>query len=97
MHLISIIPAALTFALTYASAIAANIPRSLTPEPATTAERAIEKRNSPALIGYNADPNIAVFGDTYYIYPTTDGFPSWGGQTFYWWKSVRVAPQSLAL
>jgi hypothetical protein len=27
----------------------------------------------PALPGYHADPHIAVFGDTYYIYPTTDG------------------------
>jgi hypothetical protein len=43
---------------------------------------------SPALKGYNADPNIAVFGNTYYIYPTTDGYDGWGGQTFYTWKSV---------
>jgi beta-xylosidase len=42
---------------------------------------------SPVLPGYNADPNIAVFGDSYYIYPTTDGVPGWGGSTFYVWKS----------
>ncbi|GAB2628415.1 family 43 glycosylhydrolase [Streptomyces capparidis] len=42
---------------------------------------------TPVLPGYNADPNIAVFGDTYYIYPTTDGFPGWGGTTFHAWSS----------
>lgn len=42
---------------------------------------------SPVLPGLYADPNIAVFGDTYYIYATTDGFPGWGGKQFYVWKS----------
>ncbi|KAI0505377.1 Arabinanase/levansucrase/invertase [Xylaria bambusicola] len=95
MHLISVIPAALTFTLTCACAVTASIPRPLISVPTKTAERAskraIEKRDSPALVGYNADPNIAVFRGTYYIYPTTDGFPSWGGQTFYWWKSTDLA------
>lgn len=54
--------------------------------------REVVRRDSPALAGYNADPNIAVFGDTYYIYPTTDGYPGWDGQTFYWWKSVSYVP-----
>ncbi len=45
---------------------------------------------SPVLPGYNADPNIAVFGDTYYLYPTTDGFPGWGGKDFYVWKSKNL-------
>ncbi|KAH8164923.1 hypothetical protein CIB48_g3329 [Xylaria polymorpha] len=58
---------------------------------ATKKARGVVKRDSPVLAGYNADPNIAVFGDTYYIYPTTDGFPGWGGQTFYWWKSTDLA------
>ncbi|KAI3316954.1 glycoside hydrolase family 43 protein [Xylariaceae sp. AK1471] len=69
-------------------------PRHGTVMPITAAELsritsayAKKKENSPVLPGYNADPNIAVFGDTYYIYPTTDGYPGWGGQTFYWWKS----------
>ncbi|KAI1115546.1 glycosyl hydrolase [Nemania sp. NC0429] len=53
--------------------------------------REIMRRDSPVLAGYNADPNIAVFGDRYYIYPTTDGYPGWGGQTFYWWKSTDLA------
>ncbi|KAH0375470.1 Arabinanase/levansucrase/invertase, partial [Aureobasidium melanogenum] len=41
----------------------------------------------PVLKGYFADPNIAVFNKTYYIYATTDGFPGWGGQVFYAWSS----------
>ena len=45
------------------------------------------KMRSPSLPGYYADPNIAVFGDNYYIYPTSDGYPGWGGQEFYVWKS----------
>jgi beta-xylosidase len=47
----------------------------------------IVARNSPVLPGLYADPNIAIFGDHYYIYATTDGFPGWGGQVFYSWKS----------
>ncbi|MBB5897848.1 family 43 glycosylhydrolase [Kutzneria kofuensis] len=42
---------------------------------------------SPVLPGFNADPNIVAFGDTYYIYPTTDGFPGWSGTTFSAWSS----------
>lgn len=42
---------------------------------------------SPVLPGYNADPNIVAFGDTYYIYPTTDGYESWSGTTFSVWSS----------
>ena len=34
------------------------------------------------LPGLNADPNIVRFGDTYYIYPTTDGFAGWSGTKF---------------
>ncbi|GAA2645727.1 family 43 glycosylhydrolase [Streptomyces vastus] len=43
--------------------------------------RALEMR-SPVLPGLNADPNIVRFGDTFYIYPTTDGFPGWSGTQF---------------
>ncbi len=42
---------------------------------------------SPVLPGLYADPNIAVFGDTYYIYATSDGYAGWGGKDFYVWKS----------
>ncbi|MFI6007873.1 family 43 glycosylhydrolase [Streptomyces sp. NPDC051243] len=37
---------------------------------------------SPVLPGLNADPNIVRFGDTFYLYPTTDGFPGWSGTQF---------------
>ncbi|MBE4741211.1 family 43 glycosylhydrolase [Streptomyces sp. ND05-3B] len=37
---------------------------------------------SPVLPGLTADPNIVRFGDTYYIYPTTDGFAGWSGTKF---------------
>jgi beta-xylosidase len=53
---------------------------------ATWTFEAVEMR-SPVLPGLYADPNIAVFGDTYYIYATSDGYPSWGGRDFYVWKS----------
>ncbi|WP_328988496.1 family 43 glycosylhydrolase [Kribbella sp. NBC_01245] len=45
---------------------------------------------SPVLPGYYADPNIARFGDTYYLYVTTDGFAGWGGKDFYVWKSKNL-------
>ncbi|KAH6629264.1 glycosyl hydrolase [Boeremia exigua] len=65
---------------------------SLTSTSATSAKKTrnsnnIVARDSPVLPGYYADPNIAVFGDTYYIYATTDGTPGWGGNTFYVWSS----------
>ncbi|WP_342002122.1 family 43 glycosylhydrolase [Microbacterium sp. LWH7-1.2] len=61
------------------------------PDGATTAwtiEAQVMK--SPVLPGLYADPNIAVFGDTYYIYATSDGLPGWGGKTFYSWKSKNL-------
>ena len=45
---------------------------------------------SPVLPGYNADPNIVRFGDTYWIYATTDGFPGWSGTTFKTWSSTDL-------
>lgn len=70
-------------------------PRHGTVIPVTAAELASltstgttpTKRDSPVLPGYYADPNIAVFGDTYYIYATTDGTPGWGGNQFFVWSS----------
>ena len=35
------------------------------------------QRGNAVLDGYYADPNIAVFGGKYYIYPTTDGGTGW--------------------
>ncbi|NHC44917.1 family 43 glycosylhydrolase [Motilibacter aurantiacus] len=51
--------------------------------------RAVQMR-TPVLPGLYADPNIAVFGDTFYIYATTDGTPGWGGKDFYVWKSKNL-------
>ncbi|MBS1906442.1 MAG: family 43 glycosylhydrolase [Actinobacteria bacterium] len=45
---------------------------------------------TPVLPGLYADPNIAVFGDTYYLYATTDGTPGWGGKDFYVWSSKNL-------
>jgi len=42
---------------------------------------------SPVLPGLYADPNIAVFGDTFYLYPTTDGFDGWSGTQFHAFSS----------
>jgi len=50
----------------------------------------IHRRDSPVLAGFNADPNIVVFGDTFYIYPTSDGL-NWEGKSFYVWKSTNLA------
>ena len=38
---------------------------------------------NPILKGLYADPDIIKSDDTYYIYPTTDGFDGWGGYQFY--------------
>ncbi|MBI9016366.1 MAG: family 43 glycosylhydrolase [Phycisphaerae bacterium] len=46
---------------------------------------------SPALPGTNADPHIACFDGTYYIYPTTDGFDGWGASSFSCWSSNDLA------
>lgn len=62
---------------------------TLTPasgEPVTWTLRAVEMR-SPVIPGLYADPNVFVWGDTYYIYATTDGFAGWGGKEFYVWSS----------
>ena len=38
---------------------------------------------NPILKGLYADPDIIKWQDTYYIYPTSDGFDGWGGYEFY--------------
>ncbi|MFF4629272.1 family 43 glycosylhydrolase [Streptomyces griseorubiginosus] len=45
---------------------------------------------SPVLPGLNADPNIVRFGDTFYLYPTTDGFPGWSGTQFKAYSSTDL-------
>jgi xylan 1,4-beta-xylosidase len=41
---------------------------------------------NPIIPGYYADPSVKKFGNTYYLYVTTDGYPPYGneGQTFVW-------------
>ena len=46
---------------------------------------------NPILSGYNADPQIAMFGGKFYIYPTTDGFANWLGTKFHAWSSPDLA------
>jgi len=43
----------------------------------------------PILGGYTADPAIRVFGDTYYIYPTSDR-PNWNTTEFAVWSSRNL-------
>jgi large repetitive protein len=45
---------------------------------------------SPSLPGLNADPNIVRFGDTFYLYPTTDGFEGWSGTQFKAYSSTDL-------
>ncbi|GIE85252.1 family 43 glycosylhydrolase [Actinoplanes regularis] len=42
---------------------------------------------SPVLPGLYADPNITVFGDTFWMYPTNDGFAGWSGTRFHAFSS----------
>ncbi|KAF2158453.1 glycoside hydrolase family 43 protein [Zasmidium cellare ATCC 36951] len=71
-------------------------PRHGTVLPITAAElqrltsSQLKKRESALIPGLYADPNIAIFGNEYYIYPTTDGYPGWGGNQFYVWKSSNL-------
>lgn len=51
--------------------------------------RAVQMR-SPVLPGLYADPNIAEFDGTYYLYATTDGVAGWGGKEFYVWTSTNL-------
>ena len=41
-----------------------------------------EDRGNPVLNGYYADPNLCIFGDTFYLYPTTDGGTGWNSSSF---------------
>ncbi|MDR6881363.1 family 43 glycosylhydrolase [Bacillus sp. 3255] len=42
------------------------------------------------LPGQYADPDIAKFGDRYYLYPTTDGFKNWSGTQFHVFSSADM-------
>lgn len=45
---------------------------------------------SPVLSGVYADPNIAVFNNRFYIYPTTDGTTGWRSTAFTCWSSANL-------
>jgi beta-xylosidase len=45
---------------------------------------------SPLISGYYADPNIVRFGDTYYMYGTTDGFSGWATKSFKVYSSTNL-------
>jgi len=49
--------------------------------------------NNPVLNGFYADPQVLYSQKTnkYYIYPTTDGFPNWGGYSFNAFSSDDLA------
>ena len=58
------------------------------PVPGMGAESSVPQQPPPAVLpGVNADPTIAVFGDTYYLYPTTDGTEGWMSTFFRCWSS----------
>ena len=54
-----------------------------------TAFAAAPQAPKPVLEGYTADPSIRVFGDTYYIYPTSDK-PNWQTTDFSVWSSKNL-------
>lgn len=52
--------------------------------------RAFGSNANPVLPGYNADPQVALFDDTFYIYPTTDGFANWASTSFSVFSSTNL-------
>jgi beta-xylosidase len=51
---------------------------------------AISGTNNPVLPGLFADPNVVIFDDTFYIYPTTDGVADWGATSFSAFSSTNL-------
>lgn len=45
---------------------------------------------NPVLEGQYADPDIDVFGDTYYLYTTSDGYSGWSGTKFHVFSSKNL-------
>jgi hypothetical protein len=58
-----------------------------TPAPATAGQ--LQPAPRPLLEGFTADPSIRVFGDTYYLYPTSDK-PHWQTTDFSVWTSKNL-------
>ena len=49
--------------------------------------KAAQIANNPVLPGMYADPDIDILGDRFWIFPTTDGTPGWGGSQFHAFSS----------
>ena len=47
----------------------------------------LKEKKNPVLKGLFADPDMAFHNGTYYLYPTTDGFPGWSGWQFHVFSS----------
>ena len=56
---------------------------------APAAKASVTPTPAPALEGFTADPAIRVFGDTYYLYPTSDK-PHWQTTDFSVWTSSNL-------
>ena len=48
------------------------------------------RRQNPVLHGLYADPDMLKYKDTYYLYPTTDGFANWSGTQFHAFSSENL-------
>ena len=56
----------------------------LTAHPSTPYDVIVEPVGNPVLPDFHADPEVLFSQKTgrFYLYPTTDGYPSWGGYSF---------------
>ena len=65
------------------------VPRQVVQNLLLQQERELAKAPSPILQGFTADPAIRVFGDKYYVYPTSDK-PNWNTTEFAVWSSPNL-------
>jgi Glycosyl hydrolases family 43 len=76
-----------------ASVVSGQRHGSIFPVPAALVEtfrqQAAAAAPKPILDGFTADPAIRVFGDTYYVYPTSDR-PNWNTTEFAVWSSKNL-------
>jgi beta-xylosidase len=56
----------------------------------TVAPSDIDTGVVPSITYQFADPDVKIFGDKYYIYPTTDGYPLWSGYKFHCFSSDNL-------
>ncbi len=66
-----------------------TMPGKFVAELAKEKEELMAKAPKPILDGFTADPAIRVFGDTYYVYPTSDK-PNWMTTDFSVWSSKNL-------